>query len=372
MRGKQLTICLLVACALLPRIATAQYSTAPATLETRVTAEPIPFTVAPPQSMAQCNNVLKELTKAINERSFKKWIALQSFLNRVCKPHMEGNSYVNNLGSLATALNGDNQRMKALNMANFCLRFNGNDLTCLLEKAEALYHLGRAPEAKAVVEMSLSLGAITDLDAAAKQALQRLHHSLSVRPTNLIAVAASDGATAQTREEIAAQYERDVQDCKKRYPTESPQTMVAETQCLNRAMTVVLPSWGNNRDLVQTWMSYRAVIAERIQNNKMTVTEGIAEIKQRWSELQTEVQRRNAYAAQADAARARQAYEANEASAREIEAYDAAVAQQKAADRANDIAEAQMYINAFQSLKPAPVPRLQTTCMQNGNFTYCH
>jgi hypothetical protein len=177
---------------------------------------------------------------------------------------------------------------------------------------------------------------------------------------------------AQTREEIAAQYERGVQDCKKVFPTNNPQTIVAETQCLNRAMTVVLPNWGNNRDLVQTWMSYRAVIAERIQNNKMTVTEGIAEIRQRWSELQTEVQRRNAYAAQADAARARQAYEANEASAREIEAYDAAVAQQKAADRANDIAEAQMYINAFQSLKPAPVPRLQTTCMQNGNFTYCH
>jgi hypothetical protein len=191
---------------------------------------------------------------------------------------------------------------------------------------------------------------------------------------------------AQTRKEIAAQYERANQDCRNKFPTVTPQTIVANVECLNRAQVITQPNWGNNWDLIQTWMSYRAVIAERIQNNKMTVTEGIAEIRQRWSELQTEVQRRNAYAAQADAARgaAQQSAQQNVTAAIknwEVEnaiaegnerRQNAIAAQQNAVDRANDIAEAQMYINAFQSLKPAPTPRLQTTCMQNGNFTYCH
>ena len=180
----------------------------------------------------------------------------------------------------------------------------------------------------------------------------------------LLAIAFTPGAKAQTREELIAQSEHATQDCKNRFLTFIPQTAVAAMECLNKALAIVLPTYGNNRDLVQTFMAYRAVVGERVQSKKMTPPEGVAEIRQRLSELQTEVQRRNAYAAQIFAAEQQNAQQ------------EAMAAQQNAADRANAAAEAQMYINAFQAIKPAPVPapapRLQTTCMQNGNFTYCH
>jgi hypothetical protein len=209
----------------------------------------------------------------------------------------------------------------------------------------------------------------------------------------LLAIAFTPGAKAQTREEWAARYEYIAQYCEREFPT-NPATIVAKVQCLNKAQAEVLPSWGNNRDLIETWMAYRAAIAEQIQDKKITFAEGIAAISQRWSEAQTEIQRRNAYAAQADAARAAAPQSAQEKALPEAERMRRAIyegiaieeenerrqnaiaAQQNAADRANDIAEAQMWINAFQAIKPVPAPapnvRLQTTCMQNGNFTYCH
>jgi hypothetical protein len=106
-----------------------------------------------------------------------------------------------------------------------------------------------------------------------------------------------------------------------RFPTDTPKTIVANVQCFNRAQAV------------QTWMAYRAVIAERIQNNKMTVAEGAAAIAQRWSEAQTEMQRRNAYAAaQADAARAAAQQEAI-AEENAIRRQNAIAAQQKAEEQ---------------------------------------
>jgi hypothetical protein len=173
---------------------------------------------------------------------------------------------------------------------------------------------------------------------------------------------------AQTREELAAHYKRATQDCHNRFPIDIPETIVAQAQCLNKAQAIILPTFGNNRDLIETFMAYRAAIAEQIQNKKITVAEGVAAMHQRRSEVQTEMQRRNAYAAQADAARAA----AQQNAQQDAIAEENAIRQQNAADRANDLAEAQMWINAFQTLKPAPTPRLQTTCMQNGNFTYCH
>jgi hypothetical protein len=121
------------------------------------------------------------------------------------------------------------------------------------------------------------------------------------------------------------------------------------------------------------------MVAEKIQNQKMTVAEGIAAVTQRWSELQAEMQRRNAYAMQADAARAAAQQSAQQkgiaaenartaewqkaqqeaiaeenairrqnAIAEENERRQNVIAaQQNAADRANDTAEAQMWINAF-------------------------
>ena len=151
--------------------------------------------------------------------------------------------------------------------------------------------------------------------------------------------AATPGAKAQTQEELAKQYERAKRDCVNKFPTDIPKTIVAKVECLNTAQAVVLPTWGNNRDLIQTWMAYRVVIAERIQNKEMTVAEGDGAIAQRWSEAQTEIQRRNAYAAQA--------------AAQQNAAQNAAV---DAADRAKAAADPQTWVNTFQALRPAPAP----------------
>jgi ATP-dependent protease ClpP protease subunit len=54
------------------------------------------------------------------------------------------------------------------------LQINALELSCLFEKASALSCLGRLPEAKAVIEKSLTLGAITEIDVGWKKNLQQL------------------------------------------------------------------------------------------------------------------------------------------------------------------------------------------------------
>jgi hypothetical protein len=194
-----------------------------------------------------------------------------------------------------------------------------------------------------------------------------------VRATNtaiicavLLVITGTQGANAQTPEELrAALYQSEMQQCKKRFPSDIPKTIVAKVECLNRAQAIVLPNFGSNRDLVQTFMADRMAMAERIQNKKMTVAEGRAWLAEKWLQVQTERQRRIA------------AYEANEASARAIEAYDAAVVQQKAADQqkaASEAAEALMWGSIFQALAPAPSTnvRIQTNCMHLGHMTTCN
>jgi hypothetical protein len=75
---------------------------------------------------------------------------------------------------LATALNEDGQPQEAIGVANYCLQINAADLPCLFEKASALFTLGRISEAKPIIERALTLGAITEIDAAVKRQLQHL------------------------------------------------------------------------------------------------------------------------------------------------------------------------------------------------------
>src|SRR5262249_15800398 len=139
------TLLILIACALLPKAATAQYS------------------------MAQCTSVLEALNQSLRDthyerpggQSYKRVAALERRLLTFCQAHMREDEYVTNLRILAQALNYDNQNQEALGVANSCLRISGNDLSCLYEKAVALALLRRASEAKSIAEMALSLGAIT-------------------------------------------------------------------------------------------------------------------------------------------------------------------------------------------------------------------
>jgi clan AA aspartic protease (TIGR02281 family) len=151
-------IFLLVGCALLPKDATAQYST------------------------YQCTSVLNALTQATREKSFKKMITLERENLTFCKAHMQGHEYVDHLEGLAHALNGDHQYEQTIGVTNNCLRDDAHDLPCLLEKADALYHLGRVPEAKSIIAISQPLDATTELDLLAKQQLQQLQELLAITP----------------------------------------------------------------------------------------------------------------------------------------------------------------------------------------------
>jgi clan AA aspartic protease (TIGR02281 family) len=157
------TLLILIACALFPKAATAQYS------------------------VAQCTSVMEALNQSIRDThyerpgdpSYKRVAALERRFLTFCQAHLREDEYVVHLGTLAEALNYDNQNQEALGVANSCLRISANDLSCLKEKAVALGWLRRVSEAKSIVDMALSLGAITERDVAAQENLRSLQQSIA-------------------------------------------------------------------------------------------------------------------------------------------------------------------------------------------------
>ena len=125
-------------------------------------------------SVPQCTSVLQQLSAAMKEGAFKRSISLERQFLTYCKEHIQSVEYVDHLSGLAGDLNGDDQHQEALSIANRCLQINAVELSCLFEKASALNYLGRLSEAKAVIEKSLTLGAITEIDVGWKNNLQQL------------------------------------------------------------------------------------------------------------------------------------------------------------------------------------------------------
>lgn len=132
-----------------------------------------PTTVKAQSGPPRCAAILQQLTKSLNEQAFKKIILLERQFLSNCKTLMNAQEYAGHLGTLASGLTGDRQYEEALSVAHQCVQIS-IDLSCLFEKANALNYLGRLPEAKSIIEGSLSLGAITVVDAAAKGALRNL------------------------------------------------------------------------------------------------------------------------------------------------------------------------------------------------------
>jgi hypothetical protein len=139
------TLLAMVACVFNPTMARAQYT------------------------IRQCASVLQPLSQLITAGSVQNIIAFERRYLTFCKEHMQTDEYALHLGSLALALNNDRQYQ-----ANRCLQINAAELRCLSEKANALYYLGRLREAKSVIDGSLTLGAITEIDAGARRNLQEL------------------------------------------------------------------------------------------------------------------------------------------------------------------------------------------------------
>jgi len=153
MRGK-LTICLLVACALFPKVATAQ------------------------STLDQCNWLSDRALEAAERNSFKEEVSLVRRKLGLCRQYMDRDEYGWALEELAYALNQDNQYGEALGVANQCLEIV-RDFGCIVAKADALKFLGRVSEAKSLVDTALSLPAITEFDAKGKTRLQKRKVELS-------------------------------------------------------------------------------------------------------------------------------------------------------------------------------------------------
>jgi clan AA aspartic protease (TIGR02281 family) len=173
------TVLVLIACALFPKGATAQYS------------------------VTQCTSLRGQLWEEVRKdkkASNKKIISLARENLSHCHEHMNREYYFVNLRLLALNLNSDNQYMEALDVTNRCLDINDRELFCLAQKADALLHLRRVSEATSIVNRALPLSAVTEVEAGAKYDLQVVKLKLNALPRreepNQIGVALKkDGGT---------------------------------------------------------------------------------------------------------------------------------------------------------------------------------
>jgi DNA-directed RNA polymerase beta' subunit len=137
---------------------------------------------------------------------------------------------------------------------------------------------------------------------------------------------------AERNKALIEQSKAAMADCNTNFPKGNPKIEVARIKCLNEAMAIRMPALGIYQDLVGAYLTDRMLIAEKIQNGKMTLTEGEAAIAQRWSEAVNQIeQRRNARTV---------------ANAQMV----GAEAQQRAADAANTAAWAAV----MEASQPAP------------------
>jgi hypothetical protein len=155
--------------------------------------------------------------------------------------------------------------------------------------------------------------------------------------------------------QLLAQSDAAVADCNARIPRGNPKTAVARVKCLNDAFAIRLPTFGSDSDLAQTFMAYRAAVAEQEAAGKISDAQAALLVTQEESREIDESQRRHNATASA--------------SAQMI----SADAQQQAAAAARTSAAASM----IQATRPPPLPAPAPinpgfTCIQNGNMTTCN
>jgi hypothetical protein len=110
-----------------------------------------------------------------------------------------------------------------------------------------------------------------------------------------MALASCGLAARQERQEqmaaAKAAMEQGFEDCKARFP-EGPKQSIEKNRCNATAAAAIRP-FVPYPDLFDKYWATRAVIAERIQNGKMTLAEGNQEATQAQSDVAAEEQRRN-------------------------------------------------------------------------------
>ena len=76
--------------------------------------------------------------------------------------------------------------------------------------------------------------------------------------------------------------------CDAEFPAGNPKTAVARRKCINDGFAIRLPTFGLDQDLVRAVLADSMVIAEKVQNGKMTIAEGNAAIGEKWSQAVAE------------------------------------------------------------------------------------
>lgn len=127
--------------------------------------------------------------------------------------------------------------------------------------------------------------------------------------------------------------------CEARFHSGNPDTAIQRAQCINNALSGLLP-YEKDADLLRYFMAQRMVIIERFAKRKLTHAEANAEIARLVSQLVAEVQRRDAL---------RQTVEAQRRAAAAQE--QAARAQSQAADAADDAATAAQFGNVLSIMR---------------------
>src|ERR1700739_2907606 len=103
-------------------------------------------------------------------------------------------------------------------------------------------------------------------------------------------------AAQQRAADIKKKFEAAVSVCKTKFPTDDPKAGGASMQCMDQALAIELPELGTNADLAENFMIYRMTVAERFQNGRITRAQVVKMLADKWSQIDSEAQSRNALA----------------------------------------------------------------------------
>ncbi len=89
-----------------------------------------------------------------------------------------------------------------------------------------------------------------------------------------------------------AQQQAGIADCEAKYPPATTKQFTERAQCINAAVAIIRP-FVPFPDLLDQDMANRMLLAEKVQQGRMTVAEATQDMAQRRSQLTAEEQRRS-------------------------------------------------------------------------------